>query len=67
MLKAATPDAAQLMIDTMKDSAVKLDLRLDCAKEIINRVYGRPSQPIDGNLEGELVVQLVGEVGDYAG
>lgn len=67
MLKAATPDAAKLLIDTMSNQEVDLKLRIDCAEKVIERVYGKPTQPIDGNVDGTLVIELAGEIRDYAG
>lgn len=51
MLKAAAPEAVKLLIDTMQNDCVKIDLRLDCARTILDRVYGKAAQPIEG-LEG---------------
>lgn len=67
MLKAATPEAAGLLIATMKDSAVKPELRISCANEILNRVYGKATQPIDGAVDNHIVITLTGELKDYAG
>ena len=67
MFKAATADAAQLLIDTMNDPDADLKLRIDCAEKVIERVYGKPPQPIDGNVDGTLVIELAGEIRDYAG
>lgn len=65
MLRAATVDAARLLIDTMQNKDAKLELRLECCKTIMDRVYGKASQPIEGGMEN--VVQVVlGELEDYA-
>lgn len=50
MFKAATPRAAKLLIDMMEDEEQKPELRVDCANKIIERVYGKATQPIDGEL-----------------
>lgn len=67
MLKAATPKAAKLLIDTVTDETVGMNLRLDAAKEILNRVYGKAAQPIDGGLDTTLKVILEGDLKEYAG
>ena len=66
MLKGATREAAQLLITTMKDETVKAELRINCANEILNRVYGKPTQPIDGEMDNRITVTLAGEVKEYA-
>ena len=51
MLKAACPEAAQKLIDTMRNS--KDDrVAVDCAKVILDRSYGKAPQSIDiGNKD----------------
>ncbi len=58
MLKAAAPDAVQLLIDTMLDENAKQDLRLKCAESVLERVYGKAAQPIEGDLSGGIVITL---------
>ena len=65
MLKAATTDAARLLVDTMNDPEIKIETRLDCAKTVMERVYGKASQPIEGGLENTITV-LLGEAAGYA-
>ena len=43
--------AAKLLIKTIDDEDAPLALRMDAAKTVIDRVYGKATQPIDGNLE----------------
>ena len=50
----------------MKDETVKPELRINCANEILNRVYGKPTQPIDGEMDNRITVTLAGEVKEYA-
>ena len=57
-LKAATPEAVQLLVDVMKNENEKTALRMDAAKTIIERVYGKPLQPIDSTISGGLNVGL---------
>ena len=65
MLKAATKDAVQLLIDTMNDEAVRRELRIDCCKTIIERVYGKAAQPIEGGIQQEIRV-ILGEFEEYS-
>lgn len=65
MLRAATVDAAKLLIDTMQDKDAKLELRIDCCKTIMDRVYGKATQPIEGGMDNVVTVVL-GELKDYA-
>lgn len=54
ILRAATAEAARLLIDTMRDEEKDIRLRKDCAVEVLNRVYGKPTQPIDGNMIADI-------------
>ena len=58
MLKAATPKAVRLLVSVMDDDGQKTALRMDAAKTIIERVYGKPLQPIDSTISGGLDVGL---------
>lgn len=58
MLKAATADAARLLIETMTDKSVPIKLRLDCANAVMDRVYGRPTQPIDGEIDAHSAFEV---------
>ncbi len=49
----ATPEAAQLLIDTMNNEKNPLQLRLDCANKIVERVYGKAAQPLTTAEEAE--------------
>ncbi len=54
MFKAACPDAAKLLIDTMLDEDIRIELRVDCANEVLNRGIGKAHQSVDiGNKDGE--------------
>lgn len=39
--------ALNLHTRTMRDTAVDLELRLDCAKEVMNRILGKPRQAVE--------------------
>lgn len=66
MLKAAAPDAAKLLIDTINDSEAPRALRLEAAKTLLDRVYGKATQPIEG-VDNKIEIVLAGELADYAG
>lgn len=67
MLKAATPRAAALLIACIDDENMPIKDRMDAAKTVLDRVYGKPTQPIDGNVNGAVTVVLEGLADDYAG
>ena len=52
MLKAATPAAVKLLVDTLNDPMEKTETRVKCAETVLDRVYGKANQPID--LGGEV-------------
>lgn len=54
MLKAACPDAVQLLVDTMNDDRAKPELRVQCANTIIERVMGKAVQPIAADVHTEV-------------
>ena len=57
MLKAATPKAAALLVKMMEDEDAPAAIRMDAAKTVLDRVYGKATQPIDGNVD--TVIQIV--------
>ena len=63
MFKVATKDAAKLLIDTMKNENEKIEMRIRCAETIMDRVYGKATQPIES--DGTVHVILEG-LEDYA-
>lgn len=67
MLKAAAPEAARFLIETMHNEAVKDELRIKCAETVLERVYGKATQPIEGDLSGGFIITIGQEVADYAG
>lgn len=60
MLKAAAPEAVKLLTETMKDEKVKTDLRIRCAETIMDRVYGKAVQPIEGSVDNKVEIVLGG-------
>ena len=47
ILRAATVDAAKLLVDTINDETAQLSLRIKCAEVVFDRVYGRPQQAVE--------------------
>ena len=64
MFVDATPEAAQLLIDTMKNKATAIQLRIECANKIIERVYGKAAQPLTANEAGESLKVLIEVAGN---
>lgn len=60
MLKAATVDAARLLVDTVNDEHAKLDLRIRCCEIVMDRVYGKPQQAVQLDAENLPPVIFVG-------
>lgn len=58
MLKAATPKAAALLVTMMEDKDAPAAIRMDAAKTVLDRVYGKATQPIDGSVTGGLEVGI---------
>lgn len=59
MLKAAAPKAAAFLIETFNNPEVKIDLRIKCAETVMDRVYGKATQPIEG-----AVVSLAAQISE---
>ena len=68
MLRAATVEAAQLLIDSLSDETVSYNLRLDAAKTIFDRVLGKVrSQAAEEESEAKTVqFVLAPELEEYA-
>lgn len=60
MLRAATPGAVKLLVSVMENEGAPLKERLDAAKVILDRVYGKASQPIEGAVDSRVVIRLDG-------
>lgn len=65
MLKAAAPDAVKLLTETMKNPKVRTDLRIRCAETVMDRVYGKAVQPIEGNMDNKVEI-VMGGAAKYA-
>ena len=46
VLRAAAPEAAEVLINIMNDNDAPLSLRVKCAEIILDRGYGRPRQAV---------------------
>ena len=66
ILKGATVQAAQLLVETITSEEASYSMRLDAAKEVLNRVYGKSPQPIDGELDAVVQFVLGAEVRELA-
>ena len=66
MLKAATPAAVKLLVYTLNDSNVKIETRVKCAEDVLDRVYGKANQPIDFGGELPKIEIVLGNGKEYA-
>ena len=60
MLRAAAPQAVQLLVDTLNNDKVKTDLRIKCAETILDRAYGKATQPIEGSMDNKVEIVMGG-------
>ena len=65
MLKAAAPEAVKLLTETMNNPNARSDLRIRCAETIMDRVYGKAVQPIEGNMDNKVEI-VMGGAAKYA-
>lgn len=56
ILLRATPKAAQLLVRMMNDEAVSNTARMDCAKEVLSRIFGRAGTPIQNTEKNQVEV-----------
>lgn len=47
-----------LFVSTMRDNNQDLDLRLSCAREVMDRVLGRPKQPAEVETKAQILVSI---------
>ena len=45
ILRQATPDAARLLVQAIGNEQLSFSLRIDCAKDVLNRIYGKQAPP----------------------
>jgi len=65
ILLRATPEAARFLVAALADDSLTQSARSDCAKEILNRVYGRAAV-LEGAGEGGVTIELDEGVRAYA-
>ena len=68
---AAEPDSAQdsgeaVSYTHLGNENAAMNHRLDAAKEVLNRVYGKSTQPIDGEVDAVLQILFSDEAEEYA-
>ena len=66
MLKAATPAAVKLLVDTLNNPEEKTETRVKCAETVLDRVYGKANQPIDLGGEIPKIEIVLGNGKEYA-
>lgn len=66
MLCEATPEAAALLIDTLRNCETDIKLRVHVAEVILDRVYGKSSQPIVADVDNVVRLVLAEELKGYA-
>lgn len=66
MLKAATPAAVKLLVDTLNNPEEKTETRVRCAETVLDRVYGKANQPIDLGGEIPKIEIVLGDGKEYA-
>lgn len=60
ILKAAAPDAARLLVEMMNNPVTGEKTRLQAAQTILDRVYGKAVQPIEGGMDNKVEIVLGG-------
>lgn len=60
MFEAALPEAVQLLVNTMNNENTKVELRVQCANTIIDRVMGKPQQAVQVDAKNIPQVVIVG-------
>jgi len=56
LVSSAAPQAAQTLIDALSEDSLKKETRIDCAKEILNRIYGKTLQINDAENEIHIIM-----------
>lgn len=66
LLQDAAPRAVALLVRAMEDESAPIPLRIDAAKTVMDRIYGKPSQPLGAQREGASLT-LAPELDEFAG
>ena len=64
-LKDALADAVEVLIE-LSQHAEKDSVRYQAAQDLVDRVLGRPTQPLDIDQSGAVRVEFVGGTDDLA-
>jgi len=62
IIKASVVDAAKLLRQTMNDTSVKRETRIDAAEKVLCRRYGKPNQPINRDTGIDLDSMSIAEI-----
>lgn len=65
-LRAASPAAAQTLIDIMNDPDEPAKIRVAAANSILDRAYGKPTQRIEADTDNTVRVVMDEAVRKYA-
>ena len=57
--QAYTEDALRTLVEVMNDKEQPGPARVGAANAILDRGYGKPKQEVDGNLTGEMMLQIL--------
>ena len=63
-LKEVLPEALETAIAVMRSSKSKPSTRLLAAQDVLDRVLGKASQPIDADVTAEVVVRIADDLKD---
>lgn len=66
MLKDTAPAALQTIIDIMVDTAVKDELKLKAAQDILDRAIGKAKQTVDNEVKGGIQIKLSPALEEYS-
>jgi glycerol-3-phosphate O-acyltransferase len=58
MARAGSPEALQALVDVMKDSSAPHAARVTAADKILDRAWGKPTQPIEGDGQGRAMQMI---------
>lgn len=62
ILVNASPNAARVLVNTLRTDAATASAKIDCAKDILTRAYGKTGIIADDTQGQELCVVMEGDV-----
>lgn len=65
-LRAASVDAAQVLIDIMNDPEIPAKIRVTAATAVLDRVYGKPTQHVEAQADTSIHMILDKSLEEYA-